>query len=191
MLISCTAMLSFIWLSLTCFSNIAVSIMSIGLQSLSLHLHLELSCFQYYLDSILQLFWANINATSKSNFTDKKMVLVLHKTKTSIVNPCHVTGLFLYPLKLPGNQRFFHVSRGYRRRLVAMKWFNRSNFHIRRRHTPEVLTRWRCLKKVLLNIWHNSQKNTCDRHLWKHFFLQLYKKESLTPGVSLWILRHF
>ena len=63
--------------------------------------------------------------------------MVLHKINISVVNPCHATVLFLYPLKSSKNQRFFYVLRGYRKRLVAKKWFNRHDFHIRTKHPPK------------------------------------------------------
>ena len=40
-----------------------------------------------------------------------------------LVNPFHATGLFLYPLKTE-NLYFFHIFRGYKKRLV-----NRIEFH--------------------------------------------------------------
>ena len=42
------------------------------------------------------------------------------KQKTVLINPFHATGLFLFPLKTSGNQRFSDVFRGYKKRSVAL-----------------------------------------------------------------------
>ena len=42
-----------------------------------------------------------------------------------VINPVHVTGLFLYPLKTSENQRFSYIFRGYRKRPVAKNGLNR------------------------------------------------------------------
>ena len=42
-------------------------------------------------------------------------------SSTSLINPFHITSLFLYPLETSENQMFSDVSRSYRKTLVKRK----------------------------------------------------------------------
>ena len=53
-------------------------------------------------------------------------------------------------------------------------------------HTAEAVDGWCSVKKVLLEIWQNSQENICGR-----VSLQLYWKRDSSAGVFLWILPKF
>ena len=71
-----------------------------------------------------------VQFTGEETATGKKLYLFIKKyfrigivSKTiedSVVDPLYATGLFLYPLKKSGKQKFFDVFRGYRKRLVAL-----------------------------------------------------------------------
>ena len=46
--------------------------------------------------------------------------IVLHKYSMVLrFNPFHAAGIFLYPLRIPENQRFSDIFRGYRKRPLA------------------------------------------------------------------------
>ena len=70
------------------------------------HLTHETSVSIYNFEHVFALFFCLLNS-------------LVPRFSLAIMIPCQVTGLFLYPLKAPENQRFSGVFRGYRKRQMA------------------------------------------------------------------------
>ena len=90
-----------------------------------LFLLMNLNTFSFYhwlfVDSQHYLIWSSEAYLGACQTT--VMELFLRKL-LSPVNPCHVTALFIYPLKTSENQKFSDVFRGYRKRSMAWNGIN-------------------------------------------------------------------
>ena len=74
-----------------------------------------------YLPHILHLYGVtNSMKNVNSRFPFNSSAFSIHPISFwYVINPFHVTGLFLYPWKTSETQRFFYVFRGYRKRPVT------------------------------------------------------------------------